>query len=301
MRALPRGERFLVDDGYDFHLIHEARQLLSARRERDRGGHGLLAIGAPDFDVARSSGSSIWKLFERDPAPVAAAAFRGRSIPCASLAGQRWESLPGAAVEIREVERVSGAEETTVMTGRDATESNFRRLAPGRRIVHVATHGFFLEECSVLSRVPDNALLYSGLVLAGAHRSRDASASEESGDDGILTAEEVAALDLAGVEVAVLSACDTGRGMALAGEGVAGLRRAFEVAGAERLVMSAWRIPDRAAQRFMSSFYDHYLRGASVRETVATVTRERLEQERSSGRSVHPFLWAGMLSTGAWD
>ena len=142
------------------------------------------------------------------------------------------------------------------LIGGAATESAVKQLGPGRRILHLATHGFFLgDECASpldgtravggLVSVPgpasnatrrpmsppENPLVLSGLAFAGANLRAAAGADE---DDGILTAEEVASLDLTGVEWAVLSACDTGLGLIHAGEGVLGLRRAFHVAGARR-------------------------------------------------------------------
>ncbi len=152
-----------------------------------------------------------------------------------------------------------------MLLGRSADEGSFKRLSAGRRVLHLATHGFFLGgECDAradgtrsvgglaprkkspsavqkatpivltprnkVSTPPENPLLLAGLALAGANRRADAKSDEE---DGILTAEEVASLDLSGVEWAVLSACDTGLGEIKAGEGVFGLRRAFQIAGGQ--------------------------------------------------------------------
>ena len=137
-------------------------------------------------------------------------------------------------------------------TDRDASERAFKQDAPGSRVLHLATHGFFLG--AACDRAPrsgrrgrghsrasretpgtaENPLLLSGLALAGANRRAEAGPRDE---DGILTAEEVTSLNLDGVEWAVLSACDTGLGQVRIGEGVFGLRRAFQVAGVHTVII----------------------------------------------------------------
>src|SRR5262249_26792952 len=145
------------------------------------------------------------------------------------------------------------------LTGATATESAFKRLAPGRRVVHVATHGYFLDQgcpsrldpaggAKPAAALGDNPLRLSGLALTGANH-RETSTGER--EDGMLSAEEIASLDLSGVEWAVLSGCGTGEGEVLAGEGVLGLRRAFQIAGAGSLIMSLWPEEDEATRCWM--------------------------------------------------
>jgi CHAT domain-containing protein len=141
-------------------------------------------------------------------------------------------------------------------------------------------------------------MLLSGLALAGANR-RSAAGPDE--DDGILTAEEVASLDLAGVEWAVLSACNTGLGAVAAGEGVLGLRRAFQVAGVRTVIMSLWSVEDRATREWMEALYrarfsQHFDTADSVREASLAFIRDR----RARGQSAHPFYWAGFVAAGDW-
>jgi CHAT domain-containing protein len=213
----------------------------------------------------------------------------------------------------------------SALLGREASERAVKQQAPGRRILHLATHGFFLgDECSTplegtravgglvatngakptrarsprVQTFPENPLLLSGLALAGANRRAAASPQE---DDGILTAEEVASLNLEGVEWAVLSACDTGLGQLRAGEGVFGLRRAFQVAGARTVVMSLWQVEDRSARAWMQALYAGRLVRQldtidAVREASLTVLRDR----RARQQSTHPFYWAGFVAAGDW-
>ena len=140
-------------------------------------------------------------------------------------------------------------------------------------------------------------LLFSGLALAGANHRAEAGQGE---DDGILTAEEVSALDLSGTDWAVLSGCDTGLGEIGKSEGVFGLQRAFRVAGARTVIMSLWNVQDEGTRRWMSALYRARLEGhlgsaASVRRAQVEVLRER----RKAHLDTHPFHWAAFLATGS--
>jgi CHAT domain-containing protein len=204
------------------------------------------------------------------------------------------------------------------MTGRDASEGQFKRQAPGHRVLHLATHGFFLGNgCG--SAIPatrsvggltsaqpgrsgqdaeDNPLILSGLALAGANRRTATRAGE---DDGILTAEEVTALNLEGVEWAVLSACDTGLGEVKAGEGVLGLRRAFQIAGARTVIMSLWSVEDQSTRNWMRALYEgRFERHLSTADAVHDASLRILQSRRAAGQSTHPFFWAAFVAAGDW-
>jgi CHAT domain-containing protein len=183
-------------------------------------------------------------------------------------------------------------------------------------VVHLATHGFFLGgQCRsalegsraigkavALDPAPavagENPLLLSGLALAGANRREEAGPDEE---DGILTAEEIASLDLSGVEWAVLSACETGVGEVRAGEGVFGLRRAFQVAGARTLIMSLWSVEDEATRAWMKALYEARLRERlDTAESVRAASLKVLADRRARGESTHPFYWGAFVAVGDW-
>jgi CHAT domain-containing protein len=144
----------------------------------------------------------------------------------------------------------------------------------------------------------ENPLLRSGLALAGADQRNEVAPGE---DDGILTAEEIASLDLSGVEWAVLSACDTGVGDVRAGEGVFGLRRAFQIAGVRTLIMSLWSVDDEATREWMTALYEARLnRGLGTDEAVRAASLAVLEARRGAGESTHPFFWGAFVATGDW-
>ena len=212
--------------------------------------------------------------------------MRGRR--SVDLLAMNWTALPGTAEEGRTVSAL--LKEARVISGAAATEAALKRVA-GPRVLHVATHGFFLQpEEESTARVPENPLLRSGLLLAGANR-------RESGtEDGILTALEASGLDLGGTKLVVLSACETGLGQVRAGEGVYGLRRALIIAGAESQVMSLWKVDDKVTRDLMVEFYKRLLAGqgrsAALREAqLAILGRPGTD---------NPFYWAGFIPAGAW-
>ncbi|MEL7171197.1 MAG: CHAT domain-containing protein, partial [Bacteroidota bacterium] len=209
--------------------------------------------------------------------------------------------------------------------GAEATEASLLALdAPGR--LHIATHGFFLNDAAALETITGarsgtlsgslgsggagedtpvdeeqfaDPLLRSGLALAGANRiGTDRVADDpDATTDGIATAYELASLDLRGTDLVVLSACETGLGEIEAGEGVLGLRRAFEVAGAETVVMSLWKVPDAATAALMTAFYGALDDG----RTKAEALREAAAVVRAEERWAHPYWWAAFVLAGATE
>lgn len=210
-----------------------------------------------------------------------------------------------------------------------ATEEAFKQAAPRFSNLHLATHSFFLggsRGCSGGSTygigtalkcaggAMKDPLLMSGLVLAGANqtlsrweRDRHGRPSDleigrlqSGGDDGFLTAEEIASMDLSAASWTVLSGCDTGAGVPIDGEGVLGLRRAFTVAGSRSLIMSLWPIDDSATPFFMRALYRARMSGLTTAECVRKASLEVLQSRRRAGLSTHPFYWASFVSSGDW-
>src|SRR5262249_6458200 len=148
------------------------------------------------------------------------------------------------------------------------------------RILHVATHGFFLPDQPdgpegptdrggrLRGAAPENPLLRSGLALAGANTWLAGGAPPAGARDGVVSAEDVTGLELLDAALVVLSACETGLGEVRAGEGVFGLRRAFQLAGARTVVMSLWKVPDEATRELMAAFYRRLLAGVSRAEAL---------------------------------
>ena len=134
--------------------------------------------------------------------------------------------------------------------------------------------------------------------FAGANQRQSARANQ---DDGILTAEEAAALDLGHTEWVVLSGCDTGVGDVKAGEGVLGLRRAFQEAGARTLIASLWPVDDNEAREWMGALYRaRFHDGKGTAESVREADVSQLRARRKAAKSTHPFYWAEFVAVGDW-
>jgi CHAT domain-containing protein/Tfp pilus assembly protein PilF len=317
--SLPVGEEaYLVEKGPLVHYLSAERDLVDMADRRTIAG-GLLVLGGPNFDE-RSLFATLEPTDEKEPMRVAGI-FRGSRSGCGEFQSMRFEPLPGSAREAEELVALwkkssdAAAGGVTHLTGAGASETAFKLNAAGQRVLHLATHGFFLSgPCpSALGSARgvgglakpgpeevegENPLLLSGLALAGANHRQSAGPDE---DDGVLTAEEIASLDLSGVEWAVLSACDTGVGQIQAGEGIFGLRRAFQVAGAGTLIMTLWAVEDESAREWMRALYDaRLMKGSSTAEAVREASLQVLRQCREAGRTTHPFFWGGFVAAGDW-
>lgn len=249
----------------------------------------LLAIGDIDYDAA-----SVSVDFQPDKQlasqsnsdPIKMYRLLGKSPPNREADDQirgdvEWTSLNGTGPEVNYIHdlfdkhRPSGRRSVVRLEQDAASETAFRKLAPGSRFIHVATHGFFAspKKKSALSRdmVANIANApgfspgqLSGLVFAGANRKREPltpNPSPRSGvrgddsDDGILTADEIAYMQLEACELVVLSACETNLGAVAGGEGILGLQRGFLIAGARSVVASQWKVDDDATKTLMQLFY----------------------------------------------
>jgi CHAT domain-containing protein len=133
------------------------------------------------------------------------------------------------------------------------------------------------------------------LALAGANH-RESVRDEQ--EDGVLTAAEIASLDLSGVEAVVLSGCATGLGEVAPGEGVLGLQRAFRIAGARRVIMSLWNVQDQSAREWMRELYDVRRTGFGDATSVRRASRRILRRRETEGRSTHPFFWGAFIASG---
>lgn len=199
-----------------------------------------------------------------------------------------YPPLPGTIAETTEIASILPA--SRLRQGLEATESSVKQVSRPN-ILHIATHSFF-ESTSPLDITPtENPMLRSALLLTG-FKDRQI----DPGEDGILTAFEVASLDLLGTQLVVLSACETGAGDISVGEGVYGLRRALLLAGSESQIISLWQVKDDSAKDLMVSYYNRLLqgegRGAALRNT-------QLEMIDSDGFS-HPYYWAPFIQSGDW-
>lgn len=334
--TLPEGtDGYLVESGPRIHYLSAERELAGAGQPGAES-RGLLALGGPDFGadhagIEKSSRLILasQRLGDGQEAAGGGGTFRGQRGPCEGSLDPEFAPLPAASAEAEAIASLwrrhlgpspPAGDSILTLTGQAASEELLKRLAPGRRILHLATHGFFLQDsCPSLSdglrqasRLPQvlperlspvlgrDPLMLSGLALAGSNSRTRGAWPEDSGEDGYLTAAEIATLDLTGAEWVVLSACRTGLGSVQAGEGVLGLRRAFRISGAQTLIASLWDVEDTATLRWMKRLYEARLDGARTVDAVRSAALAILESRRKSGRTTHPFDWGGFVASGGW-
>lgn len=179
-------------------------------------------------------------------------------------------ALPGTKIELEEINNIARIKgiQTEQYLQAQANEAKFKTATTNPGVLHIATHGFFLNDLSEskevvygveISKAKENPLLRSGLMLADAENTITNAKEVSNANNGILTAYEAMTLDLDQTKMVVLSACETGLGEIQAGEGVYGLQRAFQIAGAETIIMSLWKVNDDATQKLMTHFYDEWL------------------------------------------
>lgn len=221
--------------------------------------------------------------------------------------------LPYTAVEAQtilpSVEAIAKAK-PIVYTGEYALEGVFKKVTQPKMMI-LSTHGVFLpakqnklagnsfastpkQPGTELVGPTDNPMLRCGLLLAGCNQ-RPFNTTD---DDGILTGDEIMACNLRGTELVVLSACETGVGEVRNGDGVAGLRQAFQLAGAKAVVATLWVIDDRESAYFMREFFKHLDEKESPADAIRSAQLQRIEARRSRFGAAHPFYWAAWTLTG---
>ena len=211
-----------------------------------------------------------------------------------------WSELPGTREEVDSIGSLCRQAKLniTIVSDTAATEEVFKALdRRSPQIIHMATHGFFLpapEQALVNGSntnafaIQKDAMFRSGLVLAGGNRTWQGEAVVSGREDGILTAYEIARMDLSNTDLVVLSACETADGDINSSEGVIGLQRAFKLAGVKQIIMSLWDVPDKQTAELMTSFYRYWIAGYAIREAF------RMAQLNMKAK-YPPRYWAGFV------
>jgi CHAT domain-containing protein len=317
--ALPH-EDGVLGDRYEFSLRTTLRELMAPPSSID-SPPSLLALGGVEYDL--------------DPELAAAAAREATNRSSGGDAGAlrtaAWRDFGALLATSDEVDLVAhyfgkkhkSAEvtpEVIVLKEEEASRESLELLAPNARYLHLATHGYFLDE-SVPSmadeRVIDEALgvtasrnmgqqvrgylpmTLCGLALAGAN----VPANELGRVPGILTAQELAGWNLDHCELAVLSACDSNVGVRRAGQGIASLQEALYAAGVRASITSLWKVPDRATQELFTEFYRRlWLRGENKAQALWNAQQKLRRAKDPDGEPIYRTRdWAAWVLVGDPD
>ena len=217
--------------------------------------------------------------------------------------------LKGSEIEVTDISKVLSSEKWTVSasTGKDASEYQFKeelnKTSPG--VIHIATHGFafpekekneekhFQNEEKSNYKVSEDPMVRCGLMLSGANISWSGDQKkmiETSGDDGILTAAEVANLDLSNTKLVVLSACETGLGKIESSEGTFGLKRGFKLAGVDKIIVSLWKVPDNESMELMTLFYSELAKTKDIDSSF-----NKAQKTMRNRYPYEPEKWSGFV------
>lgn len=286
----PETKQFLLNE-FDIRLVTNTRELVEATTGRDDHQSSTL-IGYPKFNLDESEISI--SEHASTTRGISTRAWRGGLLRY--MRGEEGIAvLPGTEKEIETIAELFG-EGTSVYMEHQASERVAKNVN-NPRVLHIATHGYFLQDETELkagsAKYFANPLLNAALILAGAENFlRTGEPINEDGDDGILTAFEAMNLKLDNTHLVVLSACETALGDVKNGEGVYGLQRALKLAGAKSIVMSLWNVDDDATQQLMTAFYEEMSRSGDQHEAF------RIAQLKVKENFPSPFYWAAFVMVG---
>ena len=289
---LPTSEKEYIFDKYQMHRLSSTRQIVLDRKPLSR--KKAVLYGGIDYNASKDTISSVKRSSKGIQIPFVGCI----QVDSLSVRGSR-EYLEGTKIEADNIstDLKKHRWRCDYYTGVNGTEESFKIMSgKSPSLLHVATHGFYMTETDVNKEREiafheskrstdkhhvireDKPMTRSGLLLAGCNHTLNHETIPEDSEDGILTAQEIASLDLRGLDLVVLSACETGLGDISSGEGVFGLQRGFKKAGANTIIMSLWKVSDNATESLMTYFYHYFLNGMT-KYNAFSAAREKLRKE----------------------
>lgn len=284
-------------ENYNIYRLSSTREL--AAKEKMTPSHQAALYGGLDYYANVGLNDNTPRVIY----PTERADVRGMD-----LRGGK-EYLPHTKDEVQQIEKILTEAHwgCSVDSAANGTEESFKALSGEKtQYLHLATHGFyytpeeadyiqydFFQINDYIASDEDKALSRSGLILSGANHLLEGEELPVDAEDGILTAKEIAQMDLRGLDLVVLSACQTGLGDIAQSEGVFGLQRGFKKAGANSILMSLWEVDDRATQILMTQFYKRLL--ARDNKCLALKAAQQYLRKVDGGKYDAPQYWAAFI------
>jgi tetratricopeptide (TPR) repeat protein len=321
----PAGGGQLLFEKYDLRIVSNTKDVL--RQRRAATANTAVVIGNPEFALDEAQQRvAVLALQKAEQAANTEKSEKGQKaataepiLPTSAGVGQRsrdlhgatLDPLPGTQKEAEAVAELLAQHRWGVQlyTQQNALEERVKRVQ-SPRVLHLATHGFFESDQEQKQKDQtaglgykrtsglEDPMLRSGLYLTGANRTLAGGNSPADMDDGVLTAYESTQINLQGTELVVLSACETGLGKSQNGEGVFGLRRGLQEAGAEAVLMSMWSVPDRETQELMTLFYQKWLGGLDKHEALRQAQMKERDTVRQRYGKDLPYYWGAFVLVG---
>ncbi len=304
--GLPESDAHYLIERFAVHYLASARDLIP-NLDSSEAQSSLVIFADPDYDasveVRIQDREMAISHVKGQPAivPMDILALRSR------FSDLPLERLPWTKLEadwVREKWHQTTSDSIVARYGSLASEDEFKACANGCRVLYLATHGFgaktpVLNQANAQVIGESTAMMSKtgGLYFAGANL-LGAGCDSAGLEDGVLLMEEIAALDLRGTELVILSACESGLGNVFTGEGMFALRRAFQIAGAHTVVSTLWQVDDQSTAELIVSMF------SQKRENIAQALRDaallRIDGLRRAKKDDHPYFWAGLFAMGGW-
>jgi CHAT domain-containing protein len=280
----------------DIRLLTSGRDLFKTYPKQENKELSAILVGSPKYDLTQDQE----QVQVQEEELLVSRDLQQYWIDSLSR-GWSVSALPGTAIEVSNISELmtDNKWKVTTYTEEQALEGKVKNVS-SPTVLHIATHGYFFEDVEHEKESPSrmmgvdtkkatqNPLLRSGLLFTGAKNTLNGN-DPKSGDNGLLTAYEASYMNLKGTELVVLSACETARGEIKNGEGVYGLQRAIQQAGARNIIMSLWKVDDKVTQEFMTLFYSHWLEGRPIREAFKTT------QNTIKEKYPQPYYWGAFV------
>jgi len=297
--SIPEKKGALLSSVYDLKLVSSTREIARRKNKTPEKPSSAALYGGLQYDIDADK-------IKQEPQPNKNQGTHISSMPPDDIPrGDSWEYLKESYDECWFIQRQLEKNniDVALYDYEKGNKESFKNLNGKRTgIIHLATHGFFWdeknhEEMERLERlvggkeVLKNPLMRSYLLLSGANNAWDNKAAEGVGN-GILFADDIANINLAGTRLVVLSACETGLGVVDNKEGVFGLQRAFKLAGAQTIVMSLWKVDDYATKEYMKKFYEIWLSNGMDKQKAFKEAQRWLRETKEYSS---PYYWAAFV------